>query len=218
MSAFSGRPLHIFGLLPFRGMDAPKSRLSNALSLDERRELGHVLLDRAIDAMCCGGVARVAVVTLDADLVTAGIDPRADIIVQRVNGLNRAIREGQGWAIASGADGLLILLPDLPLVDAADISALLAAAHEHAAVIAPDRHGLGTNALLLCPPDAIPPAFGPGSADRHRRALALADLAVTDFQRPGTHLDLDTPDDLERLRALGHDWHTLLNLQHNRSP
>ncbi len=33
--------------------------------------------------------------------------------------------------------------------------------------IVPDRHGTGTNALLLAPPQAIAPAFGPGSCERH---------------------------------------------------
>ncbi|HUG15228.1 MAG TPA: hypothetical protein VMM78_09440, partial [Thermomicrobiales bacterium] len=62
-------------------------------------------------------------------------------------------------------------------------------------------HGTGTNALLLAPPDTIMPAFGEHSAQRHRLALALADVPLTDIQRPGTHLDLDTPDDLRRYYA-----------------
>ena len=36
-------------------------------------------------------------------------------------------------------------------------------------VIVPDRHGTGTNALLLTPPDAIAPSFGPGSRERHEQ-------------------------------------------------
>ena len=111
----------------------------------------------------------------------------------------RAVHEGQAWAMLGGANGLLTVLPDLPLLSGDDVRALLAAATCEGAVIAPDRHGLGTNALLLAPPDAIPPSFGIDSAPRHRLALALADIPVTDIQRPGTHLDLDTPADLEQL-------------------
>ena len=46
-----------------------------------------------------------------------------------------------------------------------------------AVTIVPDRHGSGTNALLLTPPDAIEPGFGPGSFERHRRRAAAAGAA-----------------------------------------
>lgn len=197
-------PLVIFGLLPFRGLDDPKSRLGSALAAGERGKLALDLLRQAIAALLDGGVARLAVITLDERLARAGLDPRAEVIVQHGRGLNAAIHQGQAWAMLGGANGLLTVLPDLPLISAADVRALLAAATDEGAVIAPDRHGLGTNALLLAPPDAIPPSFGVDSAPRHRLALALADIPVIDIQRPGTHLDLDTPDDLERLRDVGH--------------
>lgn len=191
--------MRIFGLLPFRGLDDPKSRLGSVLSAGERGELALDLLRQVVDAMLAGGIERLAVITLDERLTCAGLDPRAEVIVQRGRGLNAAVHEGQAWAMLGGADGLLTVLPDLPLFSSHDVCALLSAATEEGAVIAPDRHGLGTNALLLAPPDAIPPSFGVDSAPRHRLALALADIPVTDIQRPGTHLDLDTPDDLDQL-------------------
>jgi 2-phospho-L-lactate guanylyltransferase len=67
-------------------------------------------------------------------------------------------------------------------------------------VIVPDRHGTGTNGLLLSPPDAIRPSFGPGSAARHR-ALARAAAASWRFERvPSLLLDIDTGEDLAALR------------------
>jgi 2-phospho-L-lactate guanylyltransferase len=196
-------PLVIFGVLPFRGLDDPKSRLGRVLSPAERSDLALDLLRQAINAMFEGGIRRLAVITLDERLASAGLDPRAEVIVQHGRGLNTAIHQAQGWAMLGGADGLLTVLPDLPLFSAGDVHALLAAATPEGAVIAPDRHGLGTNALLLAPPDIIPPSFGIDSAPRHRLALALADIPVTDIQRPGTHLDLDTPDDLAQLQNVG---------------
>lgn len=210
--ALSRRRPCVAGVLPFRGLGEPKTRLAGLLSLDERRELAIAMLRRSIDALSAGGVGPLTVVTMDPRLEGVVTDRRVHVVVQSSVGLNGAVRLGQHWAIEHGADALLVLLPDLPLVTGADVDALVQQANPHAAVIAPDRHGQGTNALLLWPPDAIAPAFGEGSADRHRRGLALAEHPVTDVQRPGTHLDLDTPDDLQHLRRMGYDWHALVGL------
>ncbi|HAX23841.1 MAG TPA: 2-phospho-L-lactate guanylyltransferase [Thermomicrobiales bacterium] len=191
--------LRIYALLPFRGLVNAKSRLASALSEAERRQLALALLNRAVAAVADAGVERIAVVTRDPLLAASGLDPRAEVLLQDNEGLNAAVRQGQRWALSGGAGGLLILLPDLPTLDVADIRAIIDAAAPDAAVLAPDRHGTGTNALLLAPPDGIAPAFGVGSAARHRRSLALADIPITDVERRGTHLDLDTPDDIRAL-------------------
>jgi 2-phospho-L-lactate guanylyltransferase len=108
---------------------------------------------------------------------------------------------GQSAAAALGiaaarADRALLVPGDCPALDPAEVSALLA--HAAPVVIVPDRHGTGTNALLLTPPDIIEPAFGPGSFARHS-ALAGADVAVADL--PSLALDVDTPEDLAALLA-----------------
>lgn len=201
LSGRCGTSLRLFALLPFRGLTNPKSRLSTQLSEAERAVMALGLLNRAIAAVTGAGIEKVAVITRDPALQDAGLDPRADVLLQETEGLNAAVRQGQRWALSGAADGLLILLPDLPVVEISDIRALVDAATLDGAVIAPDRHGTGTNALLLSPPDAIAPAFGLGSAGRHRRSLALADIPVTDIERRGTHLDLDTPDDYRALET-----------------
>lgn len=65
----------------------------------------------------------------------------------------------------------------------------------------PDRHGTGTNALVLAPPGAIEPAFGEGSRARHEHRATEAGVAY-EVREPGTLvLDVDTPDDLVALRS-----------------
>jgi 2-phospho-L-lactate guanylyltransferase len=69
-----------------------------------------------------------------------------------------------------------------------------------AVTIVPDRHGAGTNGLLLAPPNAIAPSFGPDSCERH---IALARAAGIDprVQRISSLLlDIDTGADLAALR------------------
>jgi 2-phospho-L-lactate guanylyltransferase len=90
---------------------------------------------------------------------------------------------------------------DCPALDPAEVEALLTC-HPHAGVvIVPDRHGTGTNALRLTPPDAIEPAFGPGSFARHAVRGAVAGTTVRIAHAPSLELDVDTPGDLAALRA-----------------
>jgi len=80
------------------------------------------------------------------------------------------------------------------------VAALLALAERPpVAVLAPDRHGTGTNALLLRPPAALPFAFGVGSLARHRAVARARGLLSRSYDAPGTALDLDTPADLAEL-------------------
>ena len=63
-------------------------------------------------------------------------------------------------------------------------------------LVVPDRHGIGTNALLLHPPDAMEPSFGEGSHARHLGNARAAGIHAETVQLPSLALDLDTPDDL----------------------
>ena len=66
--------------------------------------------------------------------------------------------------------------------------------------IIPDRHGSGTNALVLTPPDVIEPAFGPDSRERHEQAAAAAGATCEVVELETLAVDVDTVDDLEALR------------------
>jgi 2-phospho-L-lactate guanylyltransferase len=61
--------------------------------------------------------------------------------------------------------------------------------------IVPDRHGRGTNALLVAPPDAIEPCFGGDSRAAHAAAAEAAGAVLVELDGP-LSVDLDTPDDL----------------------
>jgi 2-phospho-L-lactate/phosphoenolpyruvate guanylyltransferase len=100
---------------------------------------------------------------------------------------------------AAGADRALLVPGDCPALDPAEVSALLA--HVAPVVIVPDRHGHGTNALLLTPPDVMEPAFGEGSFARHAARARAAGAAVRVADLPSLALDIDTPEDLAALLA-----------------
>ncbi len=188
-------------MVPVRALEGAKSRLGAVLDAEERRELVELLLRRTIEAArAAAGVDLVAVVSPDPDTLAAAAQSGAEPVVQRSSGLNSGLVEARA-ALAGRADRLLVLPGDVPGITAPDVEALLAAADAAAAAggpvvaLAPDRHGRGTNALLLDPPDVIEPAFGGDSRHAHAGLAKAAGAAFVEL--PGLlELDVDTPDDL----------------------
>ncbi len=102
-------------------------------------------------------------------------------------------------AKALEADCVALLPGDCPLLDPAELDAALDRMRAGRVAIVPDRHGTGTNALLLSPPDAIGPAFGPESCARHADRARRAGHEVAVEPLDSLALDVDTPDDLAAL-------------------
>ena len=95
-----------------------------------------------------------------------------------------------------------MLVPgDCPALDPLELAALLGDAETCAArvTIVPDRHGSGTNALILSPPDAIEPCFGEQSRTRHEERARAMGVSWHVREVSSLALDVDTADDLETL-------------------
>ena len=113
--------------------------------------------------------------------------------MQQSRGLNPALQEARE---AVTADRLLIIPADLPAVTATALAQVLATGDRAGRPsVVPDRHGRGTNALLLDPPDVIDPAFGGDSRAGHTWLASSADAAFDEVPDV-LALDVDTPDDL----------------------
>ena len=188
-------------LIPLKRLDAAKTRLAPALTNDERGRLMAGML---------AGVARAAVRTGAGRVALASSDPLAPDLARRL-GVECVSDGGLPWneglvharsLLARPADAVLYLAGDLPLIEAADVAALVEAGAERTAVIGRAHDG-GTNALWVCPAGAFAPAFGAaGSAAVHTRRARAPGLAVVMLDRPGLARAVDTPADLAAARRL----------------
>lgn len=205
-----------WALVPIRGLETAKTRLGADLEPGERRRLVAALLRRTLVATRDAGLGGTVVVTMDGDAAELAREHGAIGLVERAPGLNEAISAARSVALARDASAVLVLPADLPAISAAAIDELIEAARGASgspaapgeAVVGlvglvPDRHGTGTNALLLGPPGIIDPAFGPGSLARHEAAAARAGARFLRLDSP-LSLDVDTSADLlEAEAALG---------------
>jgi len=169
------------------------------LDAEERLDLTLRLARATIAAaMAAERIDDVLVITPDDTIRALALELGARPLLQRDRGLNHGLVAARGEAIAAGAGAILILPIDLPDVSAAAIDAVAATLDEPArplVALVPDRHGRGTNALLIAPPDAIDLCFGGDSAIAHQAAAGEIDARLVVLGGP-LALDLDTPDDL----------------------
>lgn len=196
--------MSVFAVVPVKELRGAKSRLGAVLDPVGRAGLTLHMLRRVVPALRGAGVRRVLVVSPDPAVLEEARLLGVTGLRQEGFGLNAALEEGRRRALEEGAGALLALPADLPLIEPADVAALLEVAGEGpCAVISPDDARSGTNALLLRPPGALPFSFGPGSFGVHLQAALRRGVRVRVCERPNVAFDLDSPEDLARLEASG---------------
>jgi 2-phospho-L-lactate/phosphoenolpyruvate guanylyltransferase len=189
----------VVAIVPVGALAGAKSRLGAVLDAEERLDLTLRLARTTIaSVVATPGIAETLVVTPDDTIRELASQLGARPIRQREGGLNRGIDLGRDEALAGDAAAVLILPIDLPEISPDAVAAVLASlatSRRPLVAIVPDRHGRGTNALLLAPPDAIDTCFGGDSRAAHAAAARAAGAELIELGGP-LALDLDTPDDL----------------------
>ena len=200
----AARPPLVYAVIPVGALDGAKSRLGEVLDAEERHDLVLRLADATIRAaVAAPGIADTLVITPDDTVRGLALAAGARPIRQRSRGLNAGLREAREEAVAAGATAVLILPIDLPNVTPAALTAVIDTLDGEpgpVVTLVPDRHGRGTNALLLAPPDIIDFCFGGDSRAAHVAAAAEAGARVVELDGP-LRQDLDTPDDLLATQA-----------------
>ncbi len=187
--------------VPLRSLADGKRRLQSRLNGDERERLITRLCAAVVEALRASHVVdAIALVSADEAALrfaqTLGVTP----LREEEAGLNGALRTAGQWALDAGAAAHLIVLPDLPLLQAEDVRAVVRRGDTRpGVVICPDRFRSGTNLLLLRPCHAIATQFGTRSFEAHQAAARSAGCHVAIYDAPGTGWDIDTPEDLEGL-------------------
>jgi 2-phospho-L-lactate guanylyltransferase len=204
----NGGPLRATAFIPVKPLTKVKSRLSGCLDLSRRIQLTYDSLKHVVHILkAVPHIDPIVIISRDPQVMGWADDWGVAHLRERGHSLNAALREARAQYMQATA--ILIVPSDLVALSTADVKGLLSQAArsgERCVVIAPDRHGSGTNALLLRPPDVIEFGFGPHSAARHARRALAAGVQPIWFRSDSIGLDLDSPDDLELyLRSVATD-------------
>ena len=195
----------LWAIVPVKPLRRGKSRLSGTLSEDERTELNRTLLEHTLTTLSeLKEVEQVLVVSRDTQALKIAHNYGARTV--REDGqphLNTALTRASVIAQVYATRGVLVLPADLPLISREDILTLIdRAGKPPVVVIAPDRRGKGTNALLMSPAGLIEYDFGEGSFARHCERVKKAGARLEIVELPTLGLDLDLPEDLELVKSL----------------
>jgi 2-phospho-L-lactate/phosphoenolpyruvate guanylyltransferase len=191
-------------ILPVKRFAHAKQRLGESVADPLRAQLARAMVGDVLSALReCAALDLTIVVTSERSVAAAAAYQGAAVVADSAEaGQSAAAALGLEYALRAGIERALCVPGDCPALDPAEMDDLLnAAAHTTAEVaIVPDRHGTGTNGLLLSPPDAIAPSFGPDSCARHRALADAAGVACRLERVPSLLLDIDTGADLDALR------------------
>ena len=188
-------------VLPVKRFAAAKQRLAPGMGASHRAELAAAMLEDVLDAIAAArSVERTVVVTSEPRAAELASAAGAELVADPdERGHSGAALAGIARARELGAERVVLLPIDCPLLAPRELERLLTGMPERYVGVVPDRHGTGTNALALAPPDAIEPSFGEGSCARHVAAARAAGVPYGVEELPSLALDLDTPADVVAL-------------------
>ncbi len=188
-------------VLPVKRLGAAKQRLAAGIDDQRREALVAAMLEDVLEAIGeADEIERTIVVTGEPRAAVIAAAACAEVVPDPAEeGHVEAALAGIVRAEEHGASCVVLLPGDCPLLDPRELDRLLTGVPERHVAVVPDRHGTGTNALVLSPPGAIRPAFGEGSCARHLDAAREAGVPCAVEELPSLALDLDTPADLVAL-------------------
>jgi 2-phospho-L-lactate guanylyltransferase len=203
--------MNIAALMPVKGFRNAKQRLSPMLSSYARELLAETMFrDVLRQVRITRGLVGTFVVTADDKVAALASAAGAEVIREaEEKGETAAVDFARLELKSAGCESVLILPADMPLVRAVDIERVLARVPQDAtapyALLVPSHDRLGTNALLLAPPDVIKLRFGHDSFGFHMSQMTAQSLPIRYMENEHIALDIDEPKDLERFLSYGLD-------------
>jgi 2-phospho-L-lactate guanylyltransferase len=195
----------VWAILPLKDLVQAKSRLAGVLTPSERRALVQAMVEDVFTVLSEHGELQGVLVVSD--------DPSAELLAHKYGlewvaerqfegrGLNAAVSAATDHLAARGVSDAMVLHGDIPLIQRADLDALLAryAQADVDMVIAPDLAGSGTNVMVF--PLGQRPVFhyGENSCQAHQHEGRARGLQVSLLHSDGLGLDVDSPEDLLNL-------------------
>ncbi|NIS09884.1 MAG: 2-phospho-L-lactate guanylyltransferase [Candidatus Dadabacteria bacterium] len=193
-----------FGIVPVKDLSKAKERLSSVLPQKHRTTLAYAMLEDVLIALKNSKLLdRKFIITLDKGAIEIASNLGIEIIVEtEQNGESASVDFAAAKCIEMGADSMLVIPGDAPLITSSDIDKLVSEQKQLTSpyiIMVPAGDELGTNAILKNPPDIIPSRFGHDSYNKHKEEANNKNIPYKTFKNVRIALDIDQPADLQML-------------------
>ena len=205
-----------FVIVPVKDLSRAKERLSSLLSQEDRTSLAYAMLEDVLKALKNSKLAdRRFIVTLDSKAIEIAESLGIEIIHEtEQKGESASVDYASRAAMEMGAESVLVIPGDAPLITSADIDFVLSKEKDYPSIVfVPARDLYGTNAILRKPPDAIPSMFGNDSYNKHKKLADIENIPYESFENFRIGLDIDRQGDLLELLSFECDSKTFEELR-----
>jgi 2-phospho-L-lactate guanylyltransferase len=182
-------------VVPIRGFRNGKTRLKGHLPEPERAQLAQMMASQVVRA--CHGLP-VAVVTSAVEVISWAQD-RSLTILRDPGTLDAAASSGVAWARASSFSRVVIVHADLPY--ARTLAPVLTSSVDDGLIAVIGNRDGGSPVLSIPATTDFVFSYGADSLRRHVNYAVSQGLKVRLERDPSLSLDLDTAEDLARLRS-----------------
>jgi 2-phospho-L-lactate guanylyltransferase len=195
-----GFKVAVYAIIPVKKLADSKKRLSTVFTPQERATLTLAMLEDVLIALKSSVVDKVVIVAEDSQVQKTA--EQFGAFYRFANGatLNSAIDETTSYCVKKGAQSILILPADVPLINSEEINRIIQLADGcNSAVVLSPSHDWGTNALYQSSPKLIPACFGPESFLNHIREAVRNDVSVRVHFSNQLAADIDCAEDLKKI-------------------
>lgn len=202
-------------LVPVKNLSSAKQRLAAVLDQASRTRLAQAMLQDVLAVLHEWQMGRgstqkskpeVALVTSDLYAVKLAAEYEFEVIPDAKNpGETVAIEMATHICVERGIKWTLVIPADIPLIQMWELEEILKQAPERGSLLVPAGDGRGTNAAFRRPADLFPLRFGNDSFKPHQAAAQATGKPCVVLQLPGIAVDVDNPEDLQKLIALPGD-------------
>jgi 2-phospho-L-lactate guanylyltransferase len=186
-----------WAVVPAKSFTTGKSRLCSVLDSDERALFAKRLLEHTLQTLGASGLDGVLVATDGEDVASIAAAHGAEVLRDPGDGsLAHVVDRALAHVASRGAALAVVVMADLPRIEARDVRELVLALEAHDLALVRDHVGRHTNALALAPPTAMPTCFGrDDSFAAHLAAARAGGLSAIVVDNERIAFDVDLPSD-----------------------
>lgn len=204
--------MKIAAVIPMKSLHSAKSRLSNILTAQQRKNLAMYLLDATIKELKKSNfITEIIIVSNDKAVQKYTCINDIKFIKDSDEGVNPAVILADKYCIDNGINANIVIPQDLPFISAKEIDEICTISNKYhkCIIICPSKRFDGTNVLFRKPPDVIKTHYDNNSYMNHLIEAYKFKIPIESLDIVKLRFDLDTKEDLLELFPL-ENWNSVL--------